>query len=65
MLNAMRMGADLFREAGAEAGIVDLETANEEWGEIEAADKEGRLGEVMPGLANLQQAPEEEEVPGG
>ena len=68
MLNAMRMGADLFREAGAEEGIVDLETAKQEWGELEAADKEGRLGEIMPALANLKQAPEEmpeEEVPGG
>lgn len=54
MANAFRMGADLFREAAAEKGIIDLDQAKQEWGEIEAADKEGRLGEVMPQLAKAQ-----------
>lgn len=51
MANAMRMGADLFREAGAKAGIVNLDEAKGEWDEITAADREGRLGEVVPQLA--------------
>lgn len=54
MANAFRMGADLFREAAAEKGIVNLDEAKQEWGEIETADKEGRLGDVLPHLANAQ-----------
>lgn len=63
---AMRMAADLFREAAVEEGLIDLEEAKEEWGELVAADKEGRLGEMLPEIANAQvaeQAPAEEEVP--
>lgn len=62
MANAFRMGADLFREAAAEKGIVDLDQAKEEWGQIETADKEGKLGDVLPQLADAQvaEAPEQE-----
>lgn len=63
MTEAMRMGADLFREAAAEAGIVNLDEAKGEWDEITAADKEGRLGDVLPQLAGA--APPQEEVVDG
>lgn len=66
MANAMRMGADLFREAGAKAGIVNLDEAKGEWGEITAADKEGKLGQVIPqfaGMADQQQQPQDQGGP--
>lgn len=47
---AFRKGADLFREAAGAAGMIDMDAVREEFGEIVAADKEGRLGEVVPGL---------------
>ena len=47
---AFRKGADLFREAAGAAGMIDMKAVREEFGEIVAADKEGRLGEVVPGL---------------
>lgn len=56
MAQAMRMGADLFREAGAKEGIVDLDQAKSEWGEITAADKEGRIGDVIPVLGKANEA---------
>lgn len=65
MGQAFRMGADLFREAAAEQGIIDIEQAKGEWDEIVAADKEGRLGEVIPQLAGAEQMMPEEEMPGG
>jgi hypothetical protein len=67
MSEAFRMGADLFREAGAEQGIVNLDEAKSEWGEITAADKEGRLGEVIPQFKGMEDQPppvEEEPVDG-
>lgn len=47
---AFRKGADLFREAAGAAGMIDMKAVREEFGEIVAADKEGRLGAVVPGL---------------
>jgi hypothetical protein len=47
---ALRKGADLFREAAGAAGMIDMKAVREEFGEIVAADKAGRLGEVVPGL---------------
>lgn len=71
MGQAMHMGADLFRHAAEKSGIVDVEEAKKEWGEIETADKEGRLGDVIPQFAGAEQAqaqqPEQQpqEMPGG
>lgn len=68
MAQAMRMGADLFREAGEKAGIVNLDEAKGEWGEITAADKEGRLGDVIPqfaGAAAQEQQGQQQPSPGG
>ena len=70
MMQAMRMGADLFREAGKEAGIVNEDEAKQEWGEIQTADQEGKLGDVLPALANVKEAPDEaapqdQGMPGG
>lgn len=63
---AMRMAADLFREAAADEGIINLDEAKEEWGEIVQADQEGRLGDVLPQLANAEVAqPPQQEVPDG
>lgn len=44
---ALRKGADLFREAGAAAGLVDEEAAKGEWDEIVEADREGRAGALL------------------
>lgn len=53
---AFRKGADLFREAAGAAGMIDMKAVREEFGEIVAADREGRLGEVVPGLRDAKGA---------
>jgi len=55
---AFRVGADLFREAAADSGLIDLDSAKEDWDEVVQADHEGRLGEMLPQLADA--VPEEE-----
>lgn len=57
---AMHMGADLFRHAAEPLGLVNTDEAKQEWGQITAADKEGKLGQVIPqfaGVADQQQPP--------
>ena len=55
MTDAFRMGADLYREAAADMGLVNLDALKAEFEEIVAADREGRTAEVLPGL---EQQPE-------
>lgn len=64
---AMHIGADLYRHAAQEEGLIDLDQAKEEWGQITAADKEGRLGEVIPQFAGVQEQPppDQQEAPDG
>lgn len=50
MSEAFRMGADLYREAAADIGLVDLDALKAEFAEIVAADREGRSAELLPGL---------------
>lgn len=52
---AFAMAADLYREAAADAGLVNEEALKAAWGQIVAADKEGRLGEVLPQLEEINQ----------
>lgn len=55
MGEALRKGADLFREAAAEEGMIDLDQVKAEFGEVVDADKQGRLGDVVPGLSSDSQ----------
>lgn len=50
MGQAFHMGADLFRHAAEAKGLVNMDQAKEEWGQITAADKEGKLGDLIPQL---------------
>lgn len=52
---AMRKAADLYRAAGSEEGLVNLDRAKQEFNEIVAADKEGRIGDILPQLAGNAQ----------
>lgn len=58
---AFRMGADLYREAGKDMGLVDMDALKAEFDEIVQADKEGRAAEVLPGIDRGPKQPEEEE----
>lgn len=61
---AMHMGADLFRHAAEPLGLVNADEAKQEWGQITAADKEGKLGQVIPqfaGVADQQQPPPQDQ----
>lgn len=51
-------GADLYQTAARERGLLDPAAAQEDFEEIKAADREGRLGELLPGL---EQAPQPQE----
>jgi hypothetical protein len=55
---ALSMAADLYREVGADAGLVDLDKLKDEFSRIAQADKEGRLAEVSPELAGINRAAE-------
>jgi hypothetical protein len=50
---AFRVGADLYREAGKAEGLVNLNEAKDEFGQIVAADKAGKLGSVLPALQQV------------
>ena len=41
---------DIYRAAGEKTGDVDKEALTHEWGRIVEADRQGRLGEVLPGI---------------
>ena len=53
---AMLMAADLYREAAASKGLVDEEALKAAFDEVVTADKEGRLGEVLPELDQVNKA---------
>jgi hypothetical protein len=48
---AFRMGADLYREVAKDRGWIDEEEAKAEFEGLKTAEKEGRLGEILPELA--------------
>lgn len=43
-------GLDLYRETATAEGRVDPEALKQQFGEIEQADREGRMSEVLPGV---------------
>lgn len=53
---AFLIATDLYREAAADAGLVDEAELAKQFEEIVAADKQGRLGEVLPALDQINQA---------
>lgn len=52
---AMLMAADLYRETAASQGMVNEDELKAEFEEIVTADKEGRLGEVVPQLQQINE----------
>lgn len=48
---AWYMALDLYRTAGEQSGDVDTEALKQSFGEMQMADKEGRLAEFAPALA--------------
>lgn len=46
---------DLYREAATQAGYVNEDALKQTWNQVVAADKEGRLGEISPELAKINE----------
>lgn len=53
---AFLMAADLYREVAAEAGLVDKAELAGLFEDLKTADQEGRLGEVLPALDEVNRA---------
>lgn len=53
---ALSMAADIYREVAADAGLIDLNALKDQFASLVKADKEGRLAEVSPDLAGINQA---------
>jgi hypothetical protein len=49
--NAWYMALDMYRAAGEQSGDVDSAQLKQSFEELRAADKEGRLDELMPGVS--------------
>lgn len=45
-------GLDLYRETATESGRIDPEALKQQFGEIESADQQGRMGDVLPQLGS-------------
>lgn len=60
---AFRMAADIYREAASAAGLLDMEPLKAEWDELVAADKEGRVGDLLPPLRQFDEARSSEKLP--
>lgn len=56
------MAVDLYREAAAKEGLLDMNALKGQFDEIVTADKEGRLGEVLPELAKATPTEEAEQA---
>lgn len=50
MEGAWYRGLDLYRETATQDGRVDPETLKQQFGEIQTADEQGRMGDVLPQL---------------
>lgn len=48
--SALYLALDMYRSAGEQSGDVDKEALTQQWGQIVEADKQGRVGEVLPGI---------------
>ena len=55
---ALTMAADIYREAAADAGLVDENALSDQFQMLVQADKQGRLAEVSPELAGINRAAE-------
>lgn len=55
---ALSMAADIYREVGADAGLVDENALKDQFAMLVKADKEGRLADVSPDLAGINKAAE-------
>lgn len=55
---ALSMAADIYREVGADAGLVDENALKDQFQMLVKADKEGKLAEVSPDLAGINKAAE-------
>jgi hypothetical protein len=55
---ALSMAADIYREVGADAGLVDENALKDQFSELVKADKAGRLADVSPELAGINKAAE-------
>jgi hypothetical protein len=55
---ALSMAADIYREVGADAGLVDENALKDQFSSLVKADKEGKLAEVSPELAGINKAAE-------
>lgn len=53
---AFLVATDLYREAAVSEGLVDEEALKAQFDEIVTADREGRLGEVLPALQKVNEA---------
>jgi hypothetical protein len=47
---AWYMALDLYREQGTQEGSIDPAALESDFGEVVAADREGRISEVLPGI---------------
>jgi hypothetical protein len=55
---ALSMAADLYREVGADQGLVDENALKDQFAALVKADKEGRLADISPDLAGINKAAE-------
>jgi hypothetical protein len=60
---AWLMGQDLYRETATQEGLLDPAALKSQFDEIVTADKDGRLGDVLPALAKAQVRAPEGEAP--
>lgn len=65
MGQAFHMGADLFRQAAEAKGLVNMDQAKEDWSTITAADKVGKLGDVIPQFKGLPTDQQPQDQAGG
>lgn len=52
MSGALTLAVDMYREKAVQDGRTDEETLVGEWDKVVAADQQGRVGEVVPGLTD-------------
>jgi hypothetical protein len=60
MEGAWYRGLDLYRETATQDGRVNPDQLKEQFGEIERADQEGRLNQLLPGFDRAQAATQQQ-----
>lgn len=56
---ALIQAVDNYRPIAEEMGRTDADTLKKQFGEVVAADEQGKLGQVVPGLGQEEQSPAE------